>query len=248
MTFEWPIDRSDLPALPALGDPPHTEYIVAATEQNAAASIAVAVMHHLSGRQFGLITRTVRPCRQPLPNHHGPGPVTSYLLSWEGDRWVNWGCGCVGGCKHGGPRQVHLPGPVYAVTEVKVGADVLTADTYKLEGNVLYRVAANWPPQDLGKPLPENGTWSVTYQVGIPVPDGVAQLTGLLAKEIIDALNNEGRCRLPRTVTTVSRQGVTYRAYDPKAIYESGKTGIPEIDLWLSSVNPNHLMAAPSVI
>lgn len=231
-----------------MGDPPHTAYVIAATEQNAAASLAVQIMHALSGRQFGLYEHTVRPCRGPLRNDHGPGPVTSYLLSWEGDRWINWGCGCIGGCKLGGPRSVHLPGPVYEVTEVKINDAVLATNVWVVEGNVLYRREAPWPPQDLGKPLGETGTWSVTYQRGIPVPDGVGQLTGLLAKEILSAFDNDGRCRLPRTITTVSRQGVTYRAYDPKAIYESGKTGIPEIDLWLSTVNPSHLVAAPSVI
>jgi hypothetical protein len=46
----------------------------------------------------------------------------------------------------------------------------------------------------------------------------------------------------------VSRQGVTYRAYDPAVIYASGKTGLAEIDGWLAAVNPNALTAAPTVI
>ena len=53
---------------------------------------------------------------------------------------------------------------------------------------------------------------------------------------------------MPRTVTEVSRQGVTHRMYDVNAIYSSGKTGIPEIDLFLAAVNPNHLMQAPTVV
>jgi hypothetical protein len=88
----------------------------------------------------------------------------------------------------------------------------------------------------------------VTYNRGIVPPQGVAGLTGNLAKEMLDALDNEGRCRLPRTVTTASRNGVTYRAYDPAAIYANGKTGLPEIDLWLAAVNPHALMAPPSVL
>lgn len=248
MAFEWPIDRSDLPPLPEQTDPPSAQWIASAIERNAAEMLAVQIMWSLSGRQFGLYSHTARPCRQPLRNHHGSGPVTSYVVSWEGSHWLNLPCGCVGGCRVGGPRVVHLAGPVYDVSEVVIAGVLQPTDTYTVEGNALYRIGGAWPSQDLGRPLGEPGTWSVTYQRGIPVPGGVAQLTGLLAKEILTALDNDGVCRLPRTVTVASRQGVSYRAYDPAAIYESGKTGLPEVDLWLSSVNPHALMAAPTVL
>lgn len=251
MPFEWPINRASFPELPAMGDPPSAEYIKAALEQNAAAQLAVMVLHALSGRQFGLYSNTVRPCRQALPREmrgFSSSGVTSYLLSWEGDRWVNWSCGCIGACKESGPNVVHLPGPVYDVTKVEVGGVELESNVWVLEGNKLYRREGPWPPQDLNRPLGDTNTWSVTYRRGVPVPDGWAALTGLLAKEMLDAINNEGRCRLPRTVTTASRNGVTYRAYDPAVIYANGKTGLPEIDMVLASVNPNHIMASPSVI
>ena len=244
MSFTWPVDRSDFPALPAVGDPGYDQAVI---EPNAAAALAIRVMWSLTGRQFGLYDHTVRPCRSDMPIY-APGGVTSYVLSWEGDRWLSWSCGCAGGCKMGGPRMVHLPGPVYAVTEVKIAGAVLAPAGYKVEGNVLYRLGSPWPVQDTGRPSGESRTWTVTYQRGIPVPAGFAQLTGLLAKEFLDAFDNEGRCRLPRTVTTASRQGVTYRAYDPAAIYADGKTGLPEIDLVLASVNPHALMAAPTVL
>jgi len=248
MPFDWPIDRSGFPDLPELTDPPSAEFIKALTERNTAESLAVAVMHALSGRQFGLIETVVRPCRQRF-NHHGPGPVTSYLLSWEGDRWINWPCGCVGPCRLSGPNVIHLgPGPVYDVLAVEIAGVELASNVWVLEGDRLYRREAPWPVQDLNRPAGDPNTWIVKYRRGIPAPDGVAALTGLLAKEFLDAINNEGRCRLPRTVTTASRNGVTYRAYDPAVIYANGKTGIPEIDLWLAAVNPHHLMAAPTVI
>lgn len=247
MTFTWPLDRSRFSALPEMGDPPTPEYLRAATEQIAAAQLAVTIMHALSGRQFGLYRQTVRPWRAEYRGFFSGG-VTSYLLSREGDRWVNWPCGCTGGCERGGPRMVHLPGPVHSIVEVTIAGAVQDASSYVVEDNVLYHKITPWPFQDLGRPLGEANTWSVTYERGIPVPSGVDALTGLLAAEMLSALNNEGRCRLPRTVTTASRNGVTYRAYDPAAIYASGKTGIPEIDLWLSAVNPRALPAAPSVL
>jgi len=246
MAFDWPVDRAGFPELPTEDGPAKDK---AVAEQRSAAQLAVNVMHALSGRQFGLLDMTVRPCRQPLPNHHGSGPVTSYVLSWEGDRWLNWPCGCVGPCRESGPNVVHLPGPVYDVTRVMVNGAELPSVVWVAEGNRLYRRESPWPPQDLNRPLGDTGTWSVEYRLGIPVPEGVDQLTGALASEFLKAISDDpGRCRLPRTVTTVSRQGVSYRAYDPAVIYANGKTGLPEVDLWLATVNPNHIYAAPSVI
>jgi hypothetical protein len=249
VSFEWPIDRTGLPPLQTPPpDPVTEEYTKALNEHRAAASLAATVMWALSGRQFGIYEHTVRPCRQSPLNHHGSGPVTSYVVSWEGSYWLNLPCGCAGGCRLTGPNVVHLPGPVVEVTEVKIADAVLSPLVWVLEGDRLYRRESAWPRQDLNRPLGDANTWSVTYRRGIAVPEGVAQLTGLLAKEFLEAINNEGRCRLPRTVTTASRNGVTYRVYDPAKIYANGKTGMPEIDLWLAAVNPHHLMASPSVV
>jgi len=46
----------------------------------------------------------------------------------------------------------------------------------------------------------------------------------------------------------VVRQGVSFEVYNPNDVYSNGKTGLPEVDMWLAAVNPHHLQAAPSVI
>lgn len=255
MAFTWPIDRSNFPALPdPLPDEDAPEY-QAVIVQRAAAQLAVTVLWALSGRQWGLTDQRVRPCRDDRHNwfdrryRDGYSGVTSYLISWEGDRWVNWWCGCGGGsCRLSGPRAIHLPGPVHSITSVTIGTDVLDPSGYTVEENVLYRVGHQWPRQDLGRPLGEVNTWSVSYQRGLVPPEGVAELTGILAKEFLNAITADAKCRLPRTVTAASRNGVSYRVYDPAVIYANGKTGLPEVDIWLASVNPHHLIAAPSVI
>jgi hypothetical protein len=130
--------------------------------------------------------------------------------------------------------------------EVVIEGVVLDESEYRLEGDLLYRVGTDWPKQDLTRPLDEPGTWSVTYLRGNPPPPGSAKLVGQLAAEFLAACNG-GKCRLPRRVRSVTRQGVTYDMVDPTDIYATGKTGIPEVDLWLSSVNPHHIMTAPEV-
>ncbi|AYB70563.1 head-to-tail adaptor [Mycobacterium phage Serendipitous] len=251
MTFEWPVERSLLPALPELTDPPSAEYTQALLQRDAAEALAIQVLWALSGRQFGLRTITARPCRSPLPHElfgrEGGTVITSYVLSWEGYGWVTWPCGCAGPCREIGPNMVHLPGPVAEVVSVEINGAELDPAQWKVEGNVLYRLTAPWPVQDLNRPLGNTGTWGVTYKIGLPVPGGVAELTALLAKEFLAAIAGGGNCRLPRTVTTASRQGVTYRVYDPAVIYANGKTGLAEVDMWLASVNPHHLMASPTV-
>lgn len=253
VTFTWPIDRTNLPAVPVLGDSPTDDqqaaYDKAVLEQRAAAQLAVTVMWALTGRQWGLDSTTVRPCRFERP-HHRDGGYAWRSLWYRDGAYFNWPCGCHMGCEIGGPRAVHLPGPVHAVTEVRIAGVVLDPSGYSLEGNVLYRVGGPWPHQDLGRPVGEALTWSVTYDRGYPVPDGVDILTGILAKEFAAAISasDGNKCRLPRTVTTASRNGVTYRAYDPAVIYANGKTGLPEVDLMIAAVNPHALSAPPSVI
>jgi hypothetical protein len=270
MAFTWDIDRSAFPPLPTLSDPPtpteQAAYDEALAIQSGSEDVAVAVLWALSGRQYGLNDVTVRPCRSERSfgmgstsglgyrdgyAYGGLGSVFWNMFIWNGDDWLadgSLGCGCVGQCRVSGPRMIHLPGPAQTITSVTINGTVQDASTYTLEGDVLYRIGAVWPFQDLGRPAGERGTWTVEYQRGIPVPNGVAQLTGQLALEMFNAVKAPAKCRLPRNVVATSRNGVTYQVYDPTTFYEAGKTGMPEIDLWLMSVNPNHIMQAPSVL
>jgi hypothetical protein len=174
-------------------------------------------------------------------------PIAPFIpVFWDG-AWRNFGCGCAGRCDRSSPRAVHLPGPVQGIVTVTIEQTVLDEADYVLEGDVLYRVGANWPHQDLGRPLGESNTWSVIYDRGEPPPAGTAGLVGLLAKEFLAACTGD-KCRLPRNITGVSRNGVSYQVYNPELLYANGKTGLAEIDLWLNAINPHHILAAPKVL
>lgn len=216
----------------------------------AAENLAVSVLWALSGRQFGVCPVIERPCPYtPRYDTWGWDP-SGWTAVWDGANWRNVACGCGPRCSWRARSVVHLSAhrgqPVHAVTEVVIGGVLLDPSEYRLEGALLYRVGGDWPTQNLTVPLDEPGSWSVTYTRGVPPPAGTATLVGLLAKEFLAACNG-GKCRLPRRVRSVTRQGVTYDMVDPTDIYETGKTGIPEIDLWLSSVNPARLITAPVV-
>ena len=245
---EWPVDLTCLPDLPTVSDPPEPgeeAALVEAQERRAnAVEAAEQVLWALSGRQFGCVEVTARPC-PTYAQGFGYRPWMSVL---DGGYWGDVGCGCLGSCSVSGPRVIHLPGPVHSIVEVVIADIGLTDDDYQLEGDALYRTSgASWPSQNLGAPLGEPGTWSVTYTQGIAPPRAVAKLTGTLARELIAACDDDMECRIPRNVVSASRRGVSYE-FDPSKLVDAGKTGLEEVDMWLASVNPNRLMSAPEVL
>jgi hypothetical protein len=253
----WPIDRSCFQALPETGDP---TYATALAIQLACEDIAVNVLWSLSGRQFGICPALVRPCaeaHQPLHGRWGPiGAFTvGMLISLDdfGDVFSVADGYWHGKCLISSPRAVQLPGPVYQDATgnypitVMIGDEILDIDEYIVENDTLHKTWGEWPFQDFSKELGEHGTWSVAYWRGLPPPAIAARFTGLLAYEFIQA-SCGGKCRLPRTVQHISRAGVSYDTFNPNNIYATGKTGLPEIDMWLSTINPHALMQAPSVI
>ena len=110
------------------------------------------------------------------------------------------------------------------------------------------QAAACWPKcQELSKPLGQPGTFGVTYLRGVPVPEAGRWAAGMLACELVKACLPElGECRLPDNVTSVVREGVTLELA-PFIIggadgqIQFGRTGIPEVDLWLIAVNPHKI-------
>lgn len=226
MTCDWPIDTTCLP------DAPDEAALVI---REAAIELASSILWALSGRQFGACPVIARPCPQScaMPVYSG--------------QWRTTSCGCAVRCSRAAPSVVHLPGPVGEVLTVAVDGINLAPSEYVLEGEYLYRADGTaWPAQDLARPNGADNTWSVTYTRGHPVPRGVGRLTGILAAEFVNACTG-GKCRLPRNVESVSRRGVSYQMVDPAEIYQNGKTGLSEVDLWLSAVNPNAIMQAPRV-
>src|SRR5262245_27247636 len=93
-------------------------------------------------------------------------------------------------------------------------------------------------------PLGEPGTLGITYIPGI-VPDAAGLwAAGILACEFAKACSGQ-KCRLPSSVTSVTRQGVTYMM--GTSMYPNGLTGIREVDAYLISVNP-YGVTVPSLV
>lgn len=151
------------------------------------------------------------------------------------------GCSCSGGqCGCGlSASVVRLPGPVVSVTEVQIDGEVVDPETYRVDNRtLLVRTDGNpWPTtQNMDAELGSGNTWAVSYQFGVEVPTGGQVAAGVLAAEMALALCNDGACKLPERVQTVTRQGVTVAMLDNMEGIDKGRTGVWLVDSWVQSV------------
>lgn len=218
-------------------------------------SIAATYLWNWSGRRFGVCDVTIRPCRQDcwlgVSTFTGGGALTTdgrlgrpygpVLL--EG-RWFNISCGrCGDTCSCDYTPTLHMPGPAQSVSEVRIDGEVLSELSYRVDNHhLLIRTdGGDWPTcQDMGAdPFDDDNddnTFAITYQRGIPVPEGGQLAAGVLANEFAKAACGDKDCQLPQRVQTVSRQGVTVAMLDAFDDIDTGHTGIWIIDSWVASV------------
>lgn len=137
-------------------------------------------------------------------------------------------------CRPRPVRTVRLPGdPVVEVTEVRIGDDVLPAAEYDLvPPNRLERHSAR------GRPWRLDGSTVVSFRHGCAPPEMGVQAALTYAYELGRARSSDKGCRLPESVQSVTRQGITYTILARANSASAGRTGLPEVDQWLQAVNP----------
>lgn len=223
---------------------------------------ASEILFALSGRQYpgAGCQATVRPVSRPT------GVSATEWAAFTGfGFWPTWGiCSgefptygvpwlfAHGGCQR--PDQVELGAyPVIDVLQVRIDGVTIPADEWRLDYNrVLTRVRPTadavpterwgWPTcQNLDLPDTQPGTFSVTYLYGNDPPDGGVLAATTLAAEIAKASSPGMTSRLPSRVTSIAREGITTSMVDAMGLIQRGWTGIPDVDLWLRSVNPAQL-------
>lgn len=225
----WPVDEAcnfGIPADPMARTPIQVHAMAVATE----------LLWRLTAGIYGTCPRVVRPCGRKC------GSFDFYPTQTIQGIWINVACGCEEskcGCCY--VCEIALDGPVASVTEVKIDGLVINPDTYRIDnGNMLVRLDGNecWPQcQTLGLPDTEQGTFSVAYEKGLPVPSGGQRAVAALAAEIVKSCDS-GPCRLPSRVQRLVRQGETIDLINDVDFLRSGLTGLPEVDAWVVAVNP----------
>jgi hypothetical protein len=228
---DWPVDYCNDGSLPAPLD------AMDAARVQRYERMAVDYLWSWTRQQFGTCTVALRPCRQPC--HGGiTGNRSPFTPALIGGRWFNLACGSCGdqcGCSY--VSTVVLPGPVGAIEQILIDGAVLDASKYRLDGRYLIRTDGElWPTcQDLAAATTEDGTWEITYTLGIPVPTGGQIAAGVLARELAKAACGDTSCALPRRIQSITRQGVAI-VMDSFEDLAKGGTGIWLIDSWVSSV------------
>lgn len=211
---------------------------------DAACDTASHVLYGLSGRRWsGHATRTIQVFGEQTPWYW---QRASMGLSWD----ASWGsCGLpalpllVGGeiYNHSGcdrPAAIRLPDyPVRSVTEVRVGGTVRDPGSYRLIGNRFLEDSwEGWPTCGLawGEVL------TVAYAYGAAPPTAGRWAAIRLATELAKAAAGQPSA-LPGYVTQRVRQATTESFTSAAALFDKGRTGLAEVDLWLSAVNPGRL-------
>lgn len=210
--------------------------------------MATNLLWEWTERRFGVCVETIRPCRRTCvggdtfrgrgPHVDGGSPWTPVLVGGE---WLNVSCGScgAGACGCDETAALLLPGPVNAITEVLLDGVALDPAAYRVDDRrwLVRTDGGRWPTcQNMTADTTEEGTWSVTYERGTPVPLNGQVAAARLACELAKSVCGDSSCALPKRVQTVSRQGVTIALLDSFDDVEKGRTGIWLIDSWVASV------------
>lgn len=222
-----------------------------------AAAFAAFILWSLSGRRHGVCTVTVRPCGDDCAGestYHSAGGGLPWAPMLVSGGWINCGgCGCSGPCDCCHVCKVRLPGIVQDVVQVIIDGVVLDPSVYRVDRHreLVRTDGVCWPRcADQHAPLDEvgGGAFGVTYRRGLPLDDAAMYAYSSYACELLRACSQSDCCRLPERVQTVTRQGVTVAMLDPMEFLDAGRTGIPEVDMWLGAVNPRGLRGRSRVL
>lgn len=210
--------------------------------------VASDVLFELTSRRWpGVCAEVVRPNAQ-YRAHDGPrywghlvGRIGASSSPWgwcSCNRPREWGCSSL--------SEVLLgASPVLSITEVLVDGVVVAPGEYRVDDH-RYLVGLEradgtrrrWPCcQNMALPDTEEGTWSVAYTYGLEPPLGGVRAAAALGCQLALACQPEtvGKCRLPKRITSITRQGVTVAVLDPLTLFADGLTGLAEVDLWVQS-------------
>jgi hypothetical protein len=196
------------------------------------------VLFMLSGRKYGGVrTVTEEYCQVGLseiglryPTLPGPSGYPAIYPELDHGAIINRFGGCCSNC--GCAHLLRLRGgPVLSVDYIAVGSRVLDSSDYAVY-DYSYIAAPNrcWNTCD---------DVTVTYTYGAPPPALGRIAAKALADQYILAMSNDEECMLPQRVTQISRQGMSWTLLDPQDFLDKGRTGIYQVDLFLTTVNPD---------
>lgn len=232
---------------------------IAQSKIDNAIDAASELMYASTGRQFGLCTVKIRPCKTqcgpcdlPFFDNFGWGMNSfPWYPSFNNGVWTNINpCACEGNsCGCSPLSEVGLPYPSNCVNQVKVDGVILDPSEYRVDDfRTLVRLnGAEWPScQDMALDDTKVGTFSITVTYGRLVPNLVQLATAELACQLLKACVGAS-CQLPQRISSMTRQGITVGFLDTMQFLDKGRTGIYLVDLAINTFNPRRLQKNASV-
>lgn len=212
-----------------------------------AVSLAWSSIRALTAGRVGNCPVVLRPCLSPdvCTACFGPSWLSPFIDA--SGNWRNAACRREGSCSCCTMCEIHMPGSVAMVAQVRLDGYILDRQLFRVDnGNILVRQDGMcWPScQNLGAPAGSIGTFEITYIPGIYPTEAGLWAAGVLACEFAKACTG-AKCRLPSGVTQLTRQGVSMELSG--AMFPGNSTGIREVDAYVASVNPNGLKVPPMV-
>ncbi|MBC7630408.1 hypothetical protein [Aeromicrobium sp.] len=194
--------------------------------------LATSSLQALTLNRVGTCPITIRPCpvERPCGCKWNPHPIRP-------GEWLN-ACGCRRARYCGPLSEVDIDGPIGYIDSIKVDGVELVLDTgdWRIDnGHLLVWQGTGTSPipetQDLDKPDSAVGTWSITYSKSYPVLADARLAVAFLAMEFAEACAPQGACSLPRGVTSVVRNGVSFSI--EAGLFPNGLTGIDIVDQFI---------------
>lgn len=193
--------------------------------------LASSSLQMLTYYRVGTCPITIRPCPEISP---GCGCGYSPHLGDDGV-WYN---NCPHRTRCRVTSEIDIPGPVGYISEFKIdgaAVDLESGDWRFDEGHLLVWQGDGDSPvpaaQDLNKPDSEVGTYSITYSQSYPVLKDGRMAVAYLALEFAKACVPKGKCSLPRGVTSVVRNGVSFTI--EAGLFPNGLTNIDFVDQYI---------------
>jgi hypothetical protein len=194
--------------------------------------LATSSLQMLTYYRVGACPITIRPCPTVRPCSCAWNPHVGTDGLWRND----CACGQVASCAP--LSEVDIPGPVGYIDSLLIDGvevDLSTADWRLDNGHLLVWQGDGESPipstQDLNKADTEAGTWSITYSKSYPVLADGRLAVGYLAMEFAKACIPKQKCSLPRGVTSVVRNGVSFSI--EAGLFPGGLTGIDIVDQYI---------------
>jgi len=225
-----------------------TDARVTPAEQTRIETAAVSLLWSLSGEQFGVTTATARP-RAPWPTK------STVIPSWPGSHFNSsqaqapWWWGEFQAFTSGiqDYRMVlALTGPVVEIVEIIQDGETVDPDGYTLFG-ARFLVRTDGKVWHLWQNLAKPATLTVTYRRGKPWPAYAQIVAGTLCCEMAKDFISDPSCKLSKMAKTITREGISIQLPAIQEFIAAGLTGIPEVDRWIRTVNPNGLARSARV-